>query len=258
MKDFEKIKVDIDDKLATIWLNQPEIHNALNPQLLKELTRCFEWFEEKNEIRAILLRGYGDSFCAGADIGWMKKSGEQSYKQNYADSKKLSDCFSAVYQSNKLVINLVHGYAIGGAVGFLGATDFNYALKSAKFGLTELRLGLVPAVISPYLHTRVRPTDIKQQIFTGKLFSADEALKMCLIDFVCDDMNEMESKVNELLKGIYEVSANALAEEKKLLRELNKNLVNNKIIKYTIKTITKMKTSDDAKERMSKFMVKGK
>lgn len=258
MKNFEKIRVDINDKLATIWLNQPEVHNALNPFLLKELTRCFEWLEEKNEIRAILLRGNGDSFCTGADIGWMKKSGEQSYKKNYADSRKLADCFGTVYQSNKLVINLVHGYAIGGAIGFLGAADFNYALKSAKFGLTELRLGLVPAVISPYLHTRVRPTEIKQQIFTGKLFSADKALKMGLIDLVCDDMSEMEAKVNDLLKAIYEVSTNALAEEKKLLRELNKNLVNNKIIKHTIKTITKMKTSYDAKERMAKFMAKGK
>lgn len=258
MKDFEKIKVDIDDKVATIWLNQPEIHNALNPPLLKELTRCFEWLEKKKEIRAILMRGNGDSFCAGADIGWMKKSGEQNYRQNYSDSKKLAECFNAIYQSNKLVINIVHGYALGGAIGFLGVADFNYTLKSAKIGITELRLGLVPAVISPYLHTRVRPSDIRYQIFTGKTFAADEALKMGLIDFVGEDMADLEAKVSELLKNVYEVSQNAFVEEKKLLRELNKTLVNSKNIKYTIKTISKMKMSDDAKERMSKFMVKQK
>lgn len=258
MKDFEKIKVDIDDKVATIWLNQSEIHNALNPLLLKELTRCFEWLEKKKEIRAILIRGNGDSFCVGADIGWMKKSGEQNYRQTYSDSKKLAECFNSIYQSNKLVINLVHGYALGGAIGFLGAADFNYALKSAKFGLTELRLGLVPAVISPYLHTRVQPSDIKYQIFTGKLFNSEEALKIGLIDYTSEDMADLEAKVSELLKNVFEVPQNAFVEEKKLLRELNKTLVNSKNIKYTIKTITKMKMSDDAKERMSKFIVKQK
>ncbi|RPH34172.1 MAG: enoyl-CoA hydratase/isomerase family protein [Bacteroidales bacterium] len=256
MKSFEKIKVDLHNNYATIWLSQPEIRNALNPVIIKELVKGFEWIEKKDEIRVIVIRGNGGSFCAGADINWMKKSGEQGYRKNYADSNMLANCFKTIYHSKKVVINLVHGHAFGGALGFLGASDFNLATKDTKFGLTELRLGLVPSVIAPYLHARVRPVDIRYQIFTGKVFSASEAQNIGLIDYVCEDINEMKAKVNELVQGICSVSPVALAEEKELLRYFNRNLINSKNIKKTVKLITDMKMSEDANVRMSKFIEK--
>lgn len=258
MQSFEKIKVEFQDKFATIWLNQPEIRNALNSSIIKELIKGLEWIEKKDEIRAIVIRGSGSSFCAGADINWMKKSGELGYRKSYADSKKIADCFKAIYHSDKVIINLVHGHAFGGALGFFGASDFILALKDTQFGLSELRLGLVPSVIAPYLHTRVKPVDVKYQIFTGKTFTALEALRIGLVDYVCEDINEMEAKVNELIQDICSVSPIALAEEKSLLRTLNRDLINPKNIMKTVKLLTKMKMSKDANVRMSKFIEKRK
>ena len=256
MKSFEKTKVELHDNYATIWLNQPEIRNALNPLIISELIEGFEWIEKKDEVRVIVIRGNGGSFCAGADIKWMKKSGELGYRKNYSDSKMLANCFKTIYQSNKAIINLVHGHAFGGALGFFGASDFTLATKDTKFGLTELHLGLVPSVIAPYLHTKVRPADIRYQIFTGKVFSASEALNIGLIDYACESMNEMEAKVNEMIQDICSVSPIALEKEKELLRYLNRNLVNPKNIKKTIKLITKMKLSEDAHVRMLNFIEK--
>lgn len=256
MLDLKKIELETKDRLATIWLNQPEIRNALNPLIIDELIKSFKWIGKKEEICVILIRGKGNSFCAGADINWMKESGEQGYRKNYSDSKKLAECFKTIYQSNKVVINLVHGHAFGGAIGFFGAGDFTLSLKDTQFGLTELRLGLIPSVISPYLHLRVRPADIKYHIFTGRTFTAAEALRIGLIDYVCEDVNEMEMKVNELIQSICSVSPIALAEEKGLLRLLNRNLINSENIKKTIKIITKMKASEDANERMSEYIAK--
>lgn len=256
MQDFEKLEIEIEDRFATIWLNQPETRNALNPLIIEELIKSFKWIGKKKEINVILIRGKGGSFCAGADIKWMKNSGEQGYRKNYSDSKKLADCFKTIYQSNKVVINLVHGHAFGGAIGFFGASDFTLALKDTQFGLTELRLGLIPSVISPYLHLRVRPADIKYHIFTGRVFTAAEALRIGLIDYVCEDIDDMEMKAKELIQNICSVSPIALAEEKGLLRLLNRNLINSKNIKKTVKTITKMKMSEDANQRMSEYIAK--
>jgi methylglutaconyl-CoA hydratase len=256
MLNLKKTEIEIKDKLVTIWLNQPEIHNALNITIIKELIKIFKWIREQKEIMVILIRGRGNSFCTGADIKWMLNSGLLEYQNCYRDSKKLATCFKLIYQSDKVVINLVHGDAFGGALGFLGAGDFTLALKNTRFRLPELRLGLVPSVILPYLLTRVKPAYIKYQIFSAGIFTAEEALKIGFIDKVCEDIDDMELKVNELIQNIYPASPQALKEAKHLLRALNKSRINSDNIKKTVKIITRMKMSDDARDRMSKFLSK--
>ncbi len=256
MLKYKKIEIEIKDKSATVWLNQPEIHNAINSEIIDEIVNVFRWLNKKNEIMAIILRGRGDSFCSGADLNWMINSGSHGFIKSYMDSRKLASCFKIIYQSNKIVLNLIHGYVFGGALGFLGACDFNLAVKNTKFSLPELRLGLVPSVIMPYLLTRVKLPDIRFQIFNGGSFTAEEAKKIGLIDKVCEDTDEMEMKTNELLQNIYLASSKAITETKYLLRILNKNLINSKNIKETVKTITRMKISDDTRTRMLKFITK--
>ena len=256
MLNLKNIEIIIEDKLGTVWLNQPDIRNALNLATIEELIEAFKWLNEHKKLMIIMIRGRGKSFCSGADINWMKNSHTSGYKKCYSDSRKLATCFKLIYKSDKVVINLVHGDIFGGGLGFIGAGDLTLALKNSTFCLPELRLGLVPSVIMPYLLTRVSQADIKYQIFSGEVFNSEEALQKGLIDKVCEDFNDMELKANELIQHILMSSPQALTETKQLLRALNKNNINSDYINKTVKTITKMKMSDDAVARMTKFLSK--
>ena len=250
-----ELEIRATDKLATIWLNRPESRNSLNPQILNDLVKSIRWLEGQEDIRVVLLRGKGNSFCSGADINWMRDSGLLSYRKNLRESKRLATCFHTLYQSDKVIINLLHGHAIGGALGFIGAGDFSFALKDTSFGLPELRLGLFASVITPYLLTRVRQNALKYKLFTGKSFSAEEALTMGLIDGIFTSLKEMEAETDEFIHSIASASPGALTEGKKLLRHVQRAIVNRRTINETVRTITRLKMSEDARNRMSKFIL---
>jgi methylglutaconyl-CoA hydratase len=254
MRNLKEIEIDINENLATIWLNMPDTRNALSLAAAEELIKAFKWINKQEEIIIILIRGRGKSFCAGADLNWMLKSGSQKYNSSYRESQILAKCFNSIYRSDKVVICVVHGDVFGGGLGFLGASDTTFAVKNSRYCLSELRLGLVPAVIMPYLLTKVNQTAIKYQILSGEIFSAEEALEKGLIDKLCDDEDDMEIKLKNMIQKINLASPQALKETKHLLWELNKNLVNNYNIKKTVKTITRMKMSNDARERMTDFV----
>lgn len=256
MADFEKIETEIKDRQITIWLNQPEIRNALNHSLIEELIKVFKWISTQKNTMVIVLRGRGSSFCAGADLNWMINSGFLDYQNSYKDSEKLAECFQTIYQSDKVVINLVHGNVFGGALGFLGAADFTFAVKGTRFCLPELRLGLIPSVILPYLFTKVKPSDIKYHTFNTAIFSAEEARGKGFIDFVYNTISEAENYSKEFIQKIYAVSPSALAETKHLFRDLNKSIVNSENIKSTVNIITRLKMSDESRERMSAFLTR--
>jgi methylglutaconyl-CoA hydratase len=254
MLNLKNIEIENSDKLVTLWLNQPDTRNALNETLIEELIKAFRWINRQKQVMVVIIRGRGKSFCAGADLNWMNNSGSSGYKKCYRDSKKLATCFKSIRNTDKVVINLVHGDTFGGGLGFLGAADFTLALKDSRFCLPELQLGLVPSVIMPYLLTRVNPSDLKYQIFSGEIFSAAEALQKGLIDKICTDKDDLELKANDLIQKICLASPAAIKETKHLLKTFNKSLFTPGKVKNTIKTITRMKMSDDAKERMRKFL----
>jgi methylglutaconyl-CoA hydratase len=253
MLNLKNVETDRNDKLITLWLNKPDTRNALDYSLTEELIRVFKWINEQKDIQVIILRGRGKSFCSGADIKWMTNSGFLDYKDCYKDSELLAECFHIIYQSDKVVINLVHGDVSGGAFGFLGASDFTFAVKGTRFCLPELRLGLIPSVIIPYLITKVKPADIKYYTLTTEIFSAEEACDKGFIEYVCHTIGEAEHNSNELIKKIYDCSPAAIAESKHLYRALNKSLINTENIKNTIAVITRLKMSDDSRERISAF-----
>jgi methylglutaconyl-CoA hydratase len=253
MSNLKEIEIETSENLATVWLNRPDYRNALTLTATEEITEAFEWIKKQKEVTAVLIRGRGKSFCAGADLNWMLKSGSLKYNNAYHESKILAKCFNSVYMSDKVIVSMVHGDVFGGGFGFLGAADFTFALKNTRFCLSEVRLGLVPSVIMPYLLTRVNQSDIKYQIFSGEIFTAEEALQKRFIDKICEDIDDMEAKANNLIQKINLASPQALKETKHLLRALNKSLVNSDNIKKTVKTITRMKMSEDSRERMTKF-----
>jgi methylglutaconyl-CoA hydratase len=256
MLNLQKVILEITGPYATLWLNQPGILNALNPSVIEELIKSFRWLGEMKDIRVIILRGKGGSFCAGADLNWMKNISNQTYRKNFRQIKSLAECFRAIYRSDKAVISMLHGNVYGGALGLIGAGDIIIANKDTLFRMPELRLGLVPALIMPYLLPRLKFSGFRYYMLSGAELNADDAQKAGLVDIVCENEAEMEMKAEELIRNIALSTPGAVADAKSLLRKLNRPFLNSDIILRSAMVTTKRMRSDDAKERMINFLMK--
>ena len=215
--DFNTIKVQLGESMAWVNLDRPEVRNALNADLIRELTEVFDWLNNRDDIRVIILKGNGKAFCAGADLAYMKDMAGFSYNQNIADAEKLSKLFQTIYFCNKAVIVCVHGACIGGANGIIAAADIVIAEKETNFAFTEVRLGLTPATISPFVVSKIGNTAAKELMLTGRRFSADEAKKFRLVNTVVSEA-EMIDTERAYIEHFMHASPDAIAECKNLLR----------------------------------------
>ncbi len=215
--EFQTIKVQLGESMAWINLDRPEVRNALNPELISELTETFEWLDSRDDIRVIILKGNGKCFCAGADLEYMKDMARYSYPQNLADAERLSKLFQTIYFCNKAVIVDVHGACIGGANGIIAAADIVIAEKGTKFAFSEVRLGITPATISPFVVAKIGNTAAKELMLTGRRFSADEAKDFRLVNAVVDEAEMLDTE-RQYIDHFLHASPEAVAECKNLLR----------------------------------------
>ena len=215
--DFNTIKVQLGESMAWVNLDRPEVRNALNAELIRELTEVFDWLNSRDDIRVIILKGNGKAFCAGADLAYMKDMTGFSYNQNIADAEKLSKLFQTIYFCNKAVIVCVHGACIGGANGIIAAADIVIAEKETKFAFTEVRLGLTPATISPFVVSKIGNTAAKELMLTGRRFTADEAKEFRLVNTIVSEA-EMIDTERAYIEHFMHASPDAIAECKSLLR----------------------------------------
>lgn len=215
--DFNTIKVQLGESMAWINLDRTEVRNALNPELISELTEAFDWLDSRDDIRVIILKGNGKSFCAGADLAYMKDMAGFSYNENIADAQKLSKLFQTIYFCNKAVIVCVHGACIGGANGIIAAADIVIAEKGTKFAFSEVRLGITPATISPFVVAKIGNTAAKELMLTGRRFTAAEAKDFRLVNAVVDEA-EMIDTERQYIDHFMHASPDAVAECKNLLR----------------------------------------
>lgn len=189
---------------ANVWFNRPEIHNALSPELGAELAAALHQLAHDDAVRVLVLGGRGPSFCAGADIGAMKASATASFEANLAEAEKLGGTFAALADFPKPVVARVHGGVLGGGVGLCCACDIVVASDDAKFGLTEVRLGILPALISPYVIRRLGDARARELMLTGERFDAKRALELGVVNHVvpaADLDAKVDERVGELLKG---------------------------------------------------------
>ena len=182
MKSYKTIEFEIKDKVATIWLNRPAVHNAFNDVMIAELTDCFTSVNEMKDVVVVILRGRDRSFCAGVDINWMRDVAKQSYDENFSESKKLAKCFYNIYTCKKPTIALVHGVALGGANGLLSACDLAYCDDKATFSLSEVKIGIASGMyftICNKTHRRIRCKrfDAYRKTDTGKRSRTLQACK---------------------------------------------------------------------------------
>lgn len=257
MNKFETIELDIQNEVGTIWLNRPNIHNAFNEVMIAELIKMFQEIKTIDEIRIVVLRGKGKSFCAGADLNWMRNVAKYAYDDNYAESLNLSKCFYEIYTCPKPTIALVHGAAIGGANGLLAACDFAFADENTTFSLSEVKIGIVPACISPYVTKRVGEYGSKELMLTGKRFNGEEAAYHRLVN-ISMPSEKLDSYLQEVIELLKTSGPKAMSHCKNLLYDVANTLSLEEAIGYTAKMIADIRASDEGQEGMAAFLEKRK
>ena len=256
--EFKTIKIQLGESVAWVNLDRPEVRNALNAEMIHELTEAMTWLNSRDDIRVVVLRGSGKVFCAGADLAYMKSMSEFSYNQNIADAEKLSKLFRAVYYSKKAVIAVVHGACIGGANGLVAASDIVIAERTTKFAFSEVRLGLTPATISPFVFLRMGGTACRELMLTGRPFTADEAKAFGLVNVVADEAALVDVE-REYIDYFMHGSPDAIADGKSLLRMVSGTLDPDDPLFYnTSILIAQERVSMAGQEGMAAFFEKRK
>lgn len=254
---YETIILEIKDCIGTIWLNRPDVHNAFNNVMLTEIADCIESLNDSNNIACLIIRGRGKSFCAGADISWMQDVAKNTYEENYNDSLRLSKCFLTIYHCKKPTIAVVHGVSLGGANGILSACDFAYCSDETTFSLSEVKIGIIPACISPYVIKRVGEYGSRELMLSGKRIKGKEAEQYRLVNksLKPDKLDEYVNSVIALLKTS---GPAAMTHCKNLIFEVSNNLTIEQAYDYTAKMIADIRLSEEGQEGMAAFLEKRK
>jgi len=210
---------EIGDGVATLTFNRPERHNAFDDALIAELHQKLQALAEKKTLRALVLSGTGESFSAGADLNWMRRMADNDEAENRADAMRLAGMFRALDDFPRPVIAKVNGHAFGGGFGLIACADIVLAEYAALFGLTEVRLGLIPATIAPYVVRRIGDSQTRRLALTGMRIDADEARRIGLVHDL-GAAHELDAKLNDYLKLIRKAGPQAVSECKALLRQV--------------------------------------
>jgi methylglutaconyl-CoA hydratase len=206
--------------VAEVWLDRPDVHNAFDADLIAELHRTFDQLGTDEGVGCIVLAGRGRSFSAGADVGWMRASLELSAEENVADAERLADMLRAIDSCPKPVVARVHGAALGGGAGLVACCDVALAAERATFGFTETRLGLIPAVISPFALARIGLSQARALFLSGARFSAARALQIGLVHEVLDGEAALDGAVERVVGELTSAAPLAVAHAKRLLAQV--------------------------------------
>lgn len=253
----EFVLYEVADRIAQITLNRVDKRNALNPQLVNELTDYLVKASEDDGVKVIVLKANGGTFSAGADLAYLQELQQNSYEENLADSNKLKKLFTTICYLPKIVIAQVEGHAIAGGCGLATVCDIIFAVPEANFGYTEVKLGFVPAIVSCFLMRKTSETIAKRILLTGELFPAEEALKYNLITFVTKK-EDIAQKVNEFAVSLCNnTSANALMVTKQLINQTTNPWLE-KSLEMAIQINARVRESDDFKKGVASFLNKEK
>jgi len=256
MADYKTIRCGIKDNVAYIDFCRPEVHNAFNDTVIYELTDLFGKLNEEKEIRVVVITGEGKSFCAGADLNWMKRVINQSFEENLKESNALAELFNMIYNFRCPVIGKINGAAIGGGVGFVAVCDIAIAGESAKFSFSEVKIGLVPACIGPYVVKKIGEGKAREFFITGERMKAKKAFKIGLVNAYVED-DKLDEAVDDLIKVIKSSGPEAVAVAKKLVSSVP-NMSPEQYKPFTAEMIAGLRVSDEGQEGMNAFLEKRK
>ncbi len=253
---FTTVKYEKKDKLACVTFNRPEIHNAFNATVITEMQQIFDDIAQDDNIRVVLLTGKGKSFCAGADLNWMRGVIKQSFEENLAESNALADLFYNIYTCKRPVVGKINGAAIGGGTGFVAVCDIAIAARSAVFSFSEVKIGVVPACIGPYVIKKMGEGKTRELFITGERMKGDRAYEVGLVNRVVDD-DKLDDEVEQLTTWILSSGPEAVAMAKKLISEVP-GMTPEQFKPYTAEMIARLRISDEGQEGMDAFLNKRK
>jgi methylglutaconyl-CoA hydratase len=254
---IDVLRFERDGPVARVTLARPEVRNAFNAQLIAELHAAFRSLadETPETLRAVVLAGEGESFCAGADVTWMRASLELSVAQNEADAARLAEMLEAIDRCPVPVIARVHGAALGGGMGLCAVADVVLATADSNFGFTETRLGILPAVISPFVLARIGEGPARALFPTGERFGAQRALQIGLVHEVLPDSDALDARVAELVESVLAAGPTAARAAKAIVRD-QRGLDADERRRITVQAIARQRTAAEGQEGLTAFLEK--
>ncbi len=245
------------DGVATIWIDRPDVHNAFNEVVIAELSAAFAEAGADGDVRIVVLASRGRSFSAGADIHWMKRMVDYSVAENVADATDMANMLRAIRECPRPVIARVHGATFGGGVGLTAACDIAVAVRDATFALTEVRLGILPAVISPYVQEKIGAGALRRYALTAERFDADEAHRLGLVSEVVGTEAELDERIAWFVTLLKKTGPEAVAACKSVLREIQP--VNwERATDVTTQRIAQRRVSAEGQDGLKAFLEKRK
>jgi methylglutaconyl-CoA hydratase len=254
---FRTIETQIKQSVAIIWLNRPDVRNAMNDVMIAELNEAVSAAIDDNEIRAIVLAGRGKAFCAGGDLNWMLKAKDMTPDEAAADSMQLARLLQMIYESPKPTVARVHGSAFAGAMGLVAACDVAIAAHFTKFCLSEVKLGLIPAMISPYVIKAMGERQARRFFLSAEVFDAAEAYRIGFVHDLCPE-EELDANMNRILGALLMGAPQALHKAKQLIRDVAGKEISIDLAADTAHRIAQCRAGDEAQEGIAAFFEKRK
>jgi methylglutaconyl-CoA hydratase len=249
---FETLRIDRRETVARVVLNRPDIRNAFDDVMIRELREALAGLRDDPRLRVVVLTGEGQAFCAGADLNWMKRVVEYTAAESEEDSLNLARLMREAFEFPRPIVGRINGPAIGGGTGLVAICDIAVAAESAVFSFSEVKIGLVPAVISPYVVRRVGERYAREYFITGRRLSAADALACGLVNAVVPDA-QLETKVSECVNELLSSGPEAVASAKRLVREIAELSLDEAGPK-TARLITELRLSAEGQEGMKAFL----
>ncbi|MBX3454074.1 enoyl-CoA hydratase-related protein [Ferrovibrio sp.] len=245
--------------VARVTLNRPEVHNAFNAEVIERLGAIWDEIAGRRDIRVVLIKGNGKSFSAGGDLDWMRKSGQQDRAANLAETIVLAGMLKKLNELPQATVTLVHGNCMAGGTGLAATSDIVIASVETKFALTEVRLGLTPATISPYVVAAIGPRQARRYFLTAERFEAPDAHRIGLVHELAKDAEELAAKGEAMVQALLLGAPEAIAESKKLVRNVaHVTSPDEALMRYTAENIADRRASAEGQEGLAAFFAKRK
>ena len=251
------IRTDVQGHVATVTLSRPEVRNAFNDEVIAELSQAFTTLGDDARVRAIVLAAEGPAFCAGADLNWMRRMADYTREENLRDAAQLAFMLRTIYECPKPTIARVQGDVYAGGMGLVAACDMAVSVDTAHYCLSEVKLGLIPATISPYVIRAMGPRAAHRWFLTAERFGAAEAHRIGFVHEVVS-AERLDATVGELLKALTSASPHAVKACKQLVQDVAERDITRLLIERTVEGIADIRASDEGKEGVQSFLQKRK
>ena len=254
----ENLLVEINSGVARLILNRPDVHNAFDDILIAKIVSVLNEIEKNDDIRVVVLTSNGKHFSAGADLNWMKRMATLTEQENRHDAHNLSELMHKLSALNKPTIALVNGAAYGGAVGLVACCDMAIATTRSRFCLSEVKIGLSPAVISPFVVSAMGERAARRYFLTAESFDAHKAAQLNLVHEVAQDENELTKMADDFIQALLKNSPQAMHKTKQLIKEVSRGDINQDMRDYTVNLIAAIRVSEEGQEGLGSFLEKRK